>query len=98
MKETKVVKSESNQLGYVIYEPEDGNFKDLPLLVFLHGAGERGRGSEDWLELVKKNALPKYIGEGKEIPAIVICPQCPLEYVWNTMVRELKDLIDKVAA
>jgi len=97
MKETKIVKSEDNYLGYVLYEPET-EVKDLPLLVFLHGAGERGKGSEDWLELVKKNAVPKYVSEGMEIPAIIICPQCPLEFVWNNMVRELKELIDKVAA
>ena len=96
MKEFKIEKDINNELGYVLYEPEkiEG---DLPMIVFLHGAGERGKGTSDWLELVKKNAIPKYIGEGSEFPAIVVCPQCPLEFVWNNMVRELKALIDELS-
>ena len=82
MKEFKIEKDINNELGYVLYEPEKLS-EDTPMIVFLHGAGERGKGSTDWLELVKKNAIPKYIGEGREIPAVVVCPQCPLEFVWN---------------
>lgn len=96
MKEIKVEKGIGNDLGYVLYEPENMQ-KDLPMIVFLHGAGERGKGTNDWLELVKKNAIPKYISQGKELPAIVLCPQCPLEFVWNNIVVSLKALIDNVA-
>ena len=63
----------------------------LPLLVYLHGAGERGTNRSH----LYRHAVPRLIGEGKEIPAVVLCPQCPTEYVWNNLVRELKEVIDE---
>ena len=49
--------------------------KKWPLLVFLHGAGERGNN----LDLLKKHGPPKLIAEGKKFEAIVIAPQVPLK-------------------
>lgn len=87
------VKSPENDLGHIIYTP-DNCTKGLPLMVFLHGAGERG----DDLELVNVNAVPKLIKNGSiEVPAIVLCPQCPQNFVWNNLVIKLKALIDSVA-
>src|SRR5262249_55215941 len=45
--------------------------KDWPLLVFLHGSGERG----DDLEKVRIHGPPKLIAEGKQFPFIVVSPQ-----------------------
>ena len=61
---------------YLKYQPEgyDGK-KKFPLLLFLHGAGERG----DNLDLVTVHGPPKLIKKGKEFPFIVISPQCPRE-------------------
>ncbi len=85
------------EIGYYVYLPKDFKKEDkYPMIVFLHGAGERGNGKED-LELVKVNALCKYASEGKEYPAILLCPQCPKNFVWNNIVVELKALIDSVA-
>lgn len=64
----------------------------LPLMLFLHGAGERG----DDLDLVKKHGPPKLIGQGKSFPMIVVAPQCPADQVWQPV--ELKALIDEVAS
>jgi len=50
-----------------------------PLVVFLHGAGERG----DNLALVGKHGPPKLIAAGRKFPAIVISPQCPEDTWWN---------------
>ena len=86
--------SSTTSLGYIVYKPKDVT-PGLPMIVFLHGAGERGTD----LELVNVNAIPKYLKEGsREIPAIVLCPQCPAGFVWNNLVVTLKALIDKVAA
>ena len=69
------------QMGYLLYLPKDYEKQELwPLVLFLHGAGERG---ED-LELVKKHGPPKLIGEGKHFPFIVVSPQCPERPVVGT--------------
>jgi len=94
MKKIAVEKQNKDSLGYILYAPEKVT-EDTPLIVFLHGAGERGNGKDE-LELVNKNALPKYISEGAEYPAFVLCPQCPAGFVWNNNVFRLKDLIDSV--
>ena len=78
------------KMNYEVFFPDQ--WENLPLLVFLHGAGERG----DNLDHVNRWALPRLITEGMEIPAVVLCPQCPYEYVWDNLVRDLKCLIDQV--
>ena len=57
---------------YLKYLPEgyDGK-KPFPLLLFLHGAGERGSD----LEKVTTHGPPKLIKQGKKFPFIVISPQ-----------------------
>jgi predicted peptidase len=50
-----------------------------PLLVFLHGSGERG----DDVELVKVHGPPMLIAEGREFPFIVVSPQCPQFQAWH---------------
>ncbi len=81
-------------LGHILYVPEKGCGK-MPLLVYLHGAGERG----NRLEHVEKHGVPYLIAnENAEIQALVLCPQCPAQFVWNNIVEDVKALIDKVAA
>ena len=73
---------EDISLEYLIYLPDDYNEnlqESFPLVLFLHGAGERGRD----LELIKKHGIPKRINEGKEFPFIVLAPQCPTSAWWN---------------
>src|SRR5262245_23517355 len=51
------------RMGYLLYLPKDyATQKSWPLMVFLHGAGERG--SE--LNVVKKHGPPKLIEAGKD--------------------------------
>ena len=65
-------------MKYLLYLPKDYDQKESwPLLLFLHGAGERG----DNLELVKKHGPPKLIEAGKDFPFIVVSPQCPSDLV-----------------
>ena len=65
---------------YLKYLPDgyDGD-KKFPLLLFLHGAGERG----DNLDLVTKHGPPKLIKKGKKFPFIVISPQCLKNSWWD---------------
>ncbi len=78
-------------MHYLIYLPKDyDGKKPMPLLLFLHGAGERG----DDIELVKKHGPPKLIAQGKDFPFIVVSPQCPKGRFWDA--RSLDTLLDHV--
>ena len=78
--------------NYLLYLPKGYQDSDqqFPLVLFLHGMGERGTD----LEKVKIHGLPKLISEGKEFPFIVVSPQCPDDMFWNTDV--LSALIDEI--
>ena len=78
------------QINYRIYTPEEA--KGRPLLVYLHGAGERGD-TPDVLSHIERHAVPKLIAEGVEIPAVVLCPQCPTAFVWDNLPDVLYALI-----
>jgi predicted peptidase len=78
-------------LKYLLCLPKDYEQKpSWPLLLFLHGAGERGAD----LTLVKKHGPPKLIDAGKEFPFIVVSPQCPPGRWWEAM--ELAALLDEI--
>jgi len=82
-------------LRYLLYLPKGyGEKKDQkwPLILFLHGAGERGSD----LELVKKHGPPKLIAGGKEFPFIVVSPQCLAGTWWTEMIDSLAALLDDV--
>ena len=62
--------------------------KKWPLLMFLHGSGERG----DDLELVKKWGPPKLVEGDPDFPFVLLSPQCPADQRWN--VDHLDQLLD----
>jgi predicted peptidase len=83
-------------LKYLLYVPDAYNRTRTkwPLVLFLHGAGERG----DDLELVKKHGPPKLIAQGREFPAIIASPQCPKETWWPDHVAALEAFLDELVA
>ena len=64
--------------------------KKWPLIVFLHGAGERGAD----LNQLKRHGPTRLIAEGKKFPAIVVAPQCKPEQIWNP--HGVKGLADEI--
>jgi predicted peptidase len=62
-----------------------------PLLLFLHGAGERGND----LELVKAHGPPQIVESNPDFPFITVSPQCPDKERWNPV--ELLQLLDHVS-
>ena len=82
--------SNDDQMNYAVAFDDDCAAK--PLLVYLHGAGERGKNFDH----IYRHGIPKLIKEGLQINAIVLFPQCPAAFIWNNMVKELKTLIDEV--
>jgi len=82
-------------LDYLLYLPSGYESKSAwPLILFLHGAGERG----DDIEKVKENGLPELIEQGKAFPFIIVSPQCPAGDAWVWKLKSLSKLIDEIAA
>jgi len=78
---------------YLLYLPQGyTSDKTWPMLLFLHGAGERG----DDLERVKRHGPPKLIAQGRDFPFIIVSPQCPDGQWWD--IEMLGQLIDHVEA
>ena len=78
-------------LKYLLYLPQDYDKKESwPLMLFLHGKGERG----DDLSVVKYHGPPKLLEAGRKFPFIVLAPQCPSDKDWVSF--ELKVLLDSI--
>ncbi len=86
-------------LPYILTAPEDWDpsTETLPMIVFLHGAGERGTDPE---RIRPFFGIPRIFGEQPSyhgLRVITLSPQCPEEYVWNHLILPLHDLIETVA-
>ncbi|MFA5292280.1 MAG: prolyl oligopeptidase family serine peptidase [Phycisphaerae bacterium] len=81
-------------LKYLLYLPDgyDKKGRPLPLIVFLHGAGERGND----LKKVKVWGIPKMLEKKTDFPFIVVSPQCPEGAWWTEYAESLKALIDHI--
>lgn len=78
-------------INYLLYLPD--NYKDnnsVPLLLFLHGSGERG----DDIERIKIHGPAKLIEQGKKFPFIIVSPQCADNERWNP--EQLSRLLDDI--
>jgi len=81
-------------LDYLLYLPKDydqNGGKKWPLILFLHGAGERGEN----VEFVKIWGPPAIVEE-KDIPFIVLSPQCPGNRTWAELLLPVKRLLDEI--
>jgi predicted peptidase len=78
------VNEKKDTLRYRILFPENyDKTKKYPLVLFLHGAGERGRDNEKQLTHGAKLFLSPE--SRKNFPCIVVFPQCPSESFWSSM-------------
>lgn len=73
----------TDTLPYGLLEPVKVNTGEkYPLVIFLHGAGERGKDNEQHLKHIKilysYNVLDKY-------PSFVLAPQCPKKQTWSDL-------------
>ena len=67
--------------NYLIFLPKDYvSSERWPLILFLHGAGEKGTD----LDRLKNTALPQRLEELEDFPFVVISPQCPPGFYWST--------------
>lgn len=78
-------------LDYLLFLP-GGKPSPRPMIVFLHGAGERGTN----VHLVATHGPPKIVQEKQDFPFVVLSPQCPPGEMWN--VETLNALLDHILA
>ncbi|MDU1892296.1 MAG: alpha/beta hydrolase-fold protein [Dysgonomonas sp.] len=76
-------------LPYQVMFPENyDETKKYPLVVFLHGAGERGEDNEKQLVHGKQFLIDNFYSQNQ---AIVIAPQCPADNYWSNVERHQLD-------
>ena len=86
-------REEKWRFPFVEYSPERCGGK-LPLIIQLHGAGERGCGGDD-LGLVDVHGFSKIMAN-REYPCIFIMPQCPRDSFWAARVESIVAFIDQL--
>lgn len=74
---------EGHILPYRMLLPTDAGKKPAPVILFLHGAGERGNDNEK--QLTHGSSLFTTPDIRNHYPAIVLMPQCPEDSYWASM-------------
>ncbi|MGG7076594.1 prolyl oligopeptidase family serine peptidase [Clostridium sardiniense] len=84
-----------NKLNCIINLPNDyysDQDKEFPMILFLHGIGERG----DDINLVKKYGIHRYLKD-IDIPFSVLSPQCHNNNFWDMHFLDIEILLKEVA-
>lgn len=73
-------------MPYCLILPENYNAKkQYPLIIFLHGGGERGVDNQSQLKYVSELFMEKQFR--KDIPCLILLPQCPDGEYWVNVDR-----------
>ena len=87
--QSNVFVHKNDTLPYRILLPNDfDSQKSYPLLLILHGSGERGNDNE--LQLFHGGYFFKRDEFRAKYPAIVVFPQCPLDSYWASVKEDYK--------
>ncbi|MEK7780955.1 MAG: prolyl oligopeptidase family serine peptidase [Verrucomicrobiota bacterium] len=81
------------ELKYLLYLPQDYKKSDgekWPLMLFLHGAGERGTD----VNRVAIHGPMSLVKQGTNFPFIIVAPQCPAGELWDN--EPLLQLLDRM--
>jgi predicted peptidase len=82
--EKRIYHGDSGVLPYRILYPKNyDRTKSYPLVLFLHGGGERGDDNEKQLNHGVKHFLEE--SNRSQFPCILIVPQCPLDSYWASV-------------
>src|SRR5262245_29799119 len=78
--EAKEYSGPGGKLLYRLYSPKHATAESrLPLLLFLHGAGERGDDNAAQL----KHGVKQMLALQEKYPCFIVAPQCPKGKKWN---------------
>ena len=94
VKRFKFTKTVSAEVNYLLFLPQGYDAKAekrWPMILFLHGAGERG--TDIWK--VAQHGPPKNVATHPDFPFIVVSPQCPEGQIWSkdALLGLLNDII-----
>jgi predicted peptidase len=81
------------KLQYLVYRPKDYDPRSgrrWPLMLFLHGSGERGTN----VQKVAVHGPLKLVQQGRDFPFLIVAPQCPAGQDWSN--ESLLVLLDHV--
>lgn len=82
----KYLNGKGDTLNYRLLFPDANPLLKYPLVIFLHGSGERGNDNEKQLKWGVQNfATDKMMITH---PAIVLAPQCPANQGWSNLDRQ----------
>lgn len=82
---------------YLLYLPGDYGRDpqaQWPLIIFLHGAGERG----DDPSVITRYSIPAFLTSTLDFPFVVLSPQSPLDDWWSDQTDVLDALLNQIEA
>src|SRR4249919_805301 len=82
----KYINDKGDTLNYRQLYPDSDTMRKYPLVIFLHGSGERGNDNEAQL----KWGVMNFAADQNMMlhPALVIAPQCPEKMSWSNFSRD----------
>jgi predicted peptidase len=81
---------------YLLHLPSDYDAlpdRRWPIVIYLHGLGQAG----DDLDQVLRFGPPRLIGEGRQLPFIIVSPQMPAGYFWFRETNAVLQVLDEVS-
>jgi len=72
--------SEKDTMAYRLLQPEQQAKKNFPLVIFLHGIGERGNDNQAQIKHIADLFLDP--DTKTRFPGYVLAPQCPAKMMW----------------
>jgi predicted esterase len=82
----------ATRVAYLLYLPPGyDESRKWPLVVFLHGSGERGYD----LSLVRRTGLPEQVEQGRNLDFVLVSPQCPAQSGW--IAKDVIELIEHIS-
>ncbi len=91
----EICNGENEIFPYIARVPSKMHDK-MPLILQLHGAGERGNGSDSEIKLVEKHGFSHVFTDDAEIDCVLVQPQCRVDSYWIAHIQEIKQFIEQL--